>query len=66
VWPLAPSRPSTQCRMAPSWPKSLDILFGGAKLVARRAAEINEGKFQIRVFAAGEIRYAIRACQRGI
>jgi len=52
--------------MAPSWPKSLDILFGGAKLVARRAAEINEGKFQIRVFAAGEIRYAIRACQRGI
>jgi TRAP-type mannitol/chloroaromatic compound transport system substrate-binding protein len=47
--------PSIQWRLAASWPKSLDTLFGGAELVARRVAEITDGKFQIRAFAAGEI-----------
>src|SRR6185503_1373607 len=42
-------------RMATSWPKSLDTIYGGAELVARRVGEITEGKFQIRAFAAGEI-----------
>ncbi len=42
-------------RMCTSWPKSLDTLYGGAELVARRVGEITEGKFQIRAFAAGEI-----------
>jgi len=47
--------PSIQWRLAASWPKSLETLYGGAELVARRVAEITEGKFQIRAFAAGEI-----------
>src|SRR5258706_12573345 len=47
--------PSLQWRLAASWPKSLDTLFGGADLVAKRVAEITDGKFQIRAFAAGEI-----------
>src|SRR5213596_911389 len=47
--------PSLQWRLAASWPKSLDTLFGGAELVAKRVAEITDGKFQIRTFAAGEI-----------
>ncbi len=47
--------PSITWRMATSWPKSLDTLFGGAELVARRVGEITDGKFQIRAFAAGEI-----------
>jgi TRAP-type mannitol/chloroaromatic compound transport system substrate-binding protein len=47
--------PSIQWRMATSWPKSLDTIFGGADLVARRVGEITDGKFQIRAFAAGEI-----------
>src|SRR5436190_8528811 len=42
-------------RMATSWPKSLDTLFGGADNVAKRVGEITDGKFQIRAFAAGEI-----------
>src|SRR5258708_7829687 len=42
-------------RMATSWPKSLDTLFGGAELIARRVGEITDGKFQMRAFAAGEI-----------
>ena len=52
---IAQSQPAIQWRMAASWPKSLDTLFGGAELVAKRVAEITDGKFQIRVFAAGEI-----------
>ena len=47
--------PTITWRMPTSWPKSLDTLFGGAELVARRVAEITDGKFQIRAFAAGEI-----------
>src|SRR2546422_11459337 len=46
--------PNLQWRLAASWPKSLDTLFGGADLVAKRVGEITDGKFQIRVFAAGE------------
>ena len=52
---IAQSQPSIQWRMAASWPKSLDTLYGGAELVARRVGEITDGKFQIRAFAAGEI-----------
>lgn len=52
---IAQSQPNVQWRMAASWPKSLDTLFGGAELIARRVAEITDGKFQIRTFAAGEI-----------
>src|SRR6266850_3081490 len=52
---IAQSQPNIQWRMAASWPKSLDTLFGGAELVARRVAELTDGKFQIRTFAAGEI-----------
>jgi TRAP-type mannitol/chloroaromatic compound transport system substrate-binding protein len=52
---IAQSQPTIQWRLAASWPKSLDTLFGGAELVARRVGEITDGKFQIRAFAAGEI-----------
>ena len=52
---IAQSQPSIQWRMAASWPKSLDTIYGAAELVARRVGEITDGKFQIRVFAAGEI-----------
>src|SRR6266581_356784 len=50
-----PGLPSLQWRLAASWPKSLDTLYGGAELVAKRVGEITDGKFQIRAFAAGEI-----------
>jgi TRAP-type mannitol/chloroaromatic compound transport system substrate-binding protein len=52
---IAQSQPSIQWRMAASWPKSLDTIFGAADLVARRVGELTDGKFQIRTFAAGEI-----------
>ena len=41
--------------MATSWPKSLDTLYGGCEYFGKRVAEITDNKFQIQVFAAGEI-----------
>src|SRR5947209_17059293 len=41
--------------MATSWPKSLDTLYGGCEYFAKRVAEMSDNKFQIQVFAAGEI-----------
>ena len=52
---IAQSQPTIQWRLAASWPKSLDTLFGGAEYVAKRVGELTDGKFQIRAFAAGEI-----------
>jgi len=52
--------PAVTWRMPTSWPKSLDTLFGGAELIGKRVAEITDGKFQIRVFAAGEIVPAVQ------
>jgi TRAP-type mannitol/chloroaromatic compound transport system substrate-binding protein len=42
-------------RLASSFPKSLDTLFGTAEHVAKRVHDATGGKFQIRVSAAGEI-----------
>ncbi len=42
-------------RMASSFPKSVDTLFGTADFIARRVGQITGGKFQISVHAAGEI-----------
>lgn len=42
-------------RMASSFPKSVDTLFGTAELIARRVGQITGGKFQISTHAAGEI-----------
>ena len=52
---IAQSQPSIKWRMASSFPKSLDTLFGTADEIAQRVARITEGRFEIRVFAAGEI-----------
>jgi TRAP-type mannitol/chloroaromatic compound transport system substrate-binding protein len=47
--------PTVNWRMAASWPKSLDTLYGGAELIGKRVAAATGGKFNIKVFAAGEI-----------
>jgi TRAP-type mannitol/chloroaromatic compound transport system substrate-binding protein len=49
------SLPTVNWRMAASWPKSLDTLYGGAELIGKRVAAATGGKFNIKVFAAGEI-----------
>ena len=52
---VAQQLPELKWRLQASYPKSLDTLYGGTELIAKRVAEITDGKFQIRVFAAGEI-----------
>ena len=52
---IAQSQPTITWRMATSWSKSLDTLYGGAEQICKRVGEITDGKFQIRPFAAGEI-----------
>ncbi len=52
---IAQSMPEIKWRLTASWPKSLDTLYGGCEYFAKRVAEITDNKFQIQVFAAGEI-----------
>ncbi len=49
------SGPNVRWRMTTSFPQSLDILHGGAERFAERVGQLTEGRFQIRVYAAGEI-----------
>ena len=52
---IAQSMPEIKWRLTSSFPKSLDTLYGGAEYMAKRVAEATDNKFQLRVFAAGEI-----------
>jgi TRAP-type mannitol/chloroaromatic compound transport system substrate-binding protein len=47
--------PAIHWRLASSFPKSLDTIYGAAETLTRRLEQITQGKFQIRVFAGGEI-----------
>ena len=51
----AQSQPQIRWRMASSFPKSLDALYGSAEQIGGRVSGMTDGKFEIRVFAAGEI-----------
>ncbi|MCX8114701.1 MAG: twin-arginine translocation signal domain-containing protein, partial [Burkholderiaceae bacterium] len=48
-------QPEVRWRMASSFPKSLDTLFGSGDQLAKRVSDATGGKFQIRHFAGGEI-----------
>ena len=50
-----PALPNIKWRLASSFPKSLDTIYGGAETSSKPLAAITGGKFQIQVFAAGEI-----------
>ena len=52
---IAESAPEIKWRCTSSFPKSLDTLYGAAEIFAKAVAEATENKFQIQVFAAGEI-----------
>jgi TRAP-type mannitol/chloroaromatic compound transport system substrate-binding protein len=52
---VAQSMPQIKWRMAASWPKSLDTLYGGCEYFSKRMAEVTDGRFQVQPFAAGEI-----------
>ncbi len=52
---IAQSSPEIKWRLTSSFPKSLDTIYGGGEQVAKYVAEMTDNKFQIQVFAAGEI-----------
>ncbi len=52
---IAQSYPTINWRLAASWPKSLDTLYGAAEQITKRVSELTDGKFNIRPFPAGEI-----------
>ena len=52
---VAQSSPAVRWRLASSFPKSLDTIFGGAEVLAKRLSEITNGRFQISVHAPGEL-----------
>jgi len=52
---IAQSSPEIKWRLTSSFPKSLDTIYGGAEVFAKAVAEATDNKFQIQVFAAGEI-----------
>jgi TRAP-type mannitol/chloroaromatic compound transport system substrate-binding protein len=52
---IAQSTPELRWRLASSFPKSLDTIYGAGEVFAKYVAAASDNKFQIRVFAAGEI-----------
>jgi TRAP-type mannitol/chloroaromatic compound transport system substrate-binding protein len=47
--------PEIRWRCASSFPRSLDTIFGAGDHVGKRVAALTDGRFQIRVFPAGEL-----------
>ncbi len=58
---VAQSAPELVWRLTTSFPRSLDILHGGAEHFARAVAEATDNRFRIQVFAAGEAAPAFQA-----
>jgi len=52
---FAQGAPEVKWRLASSFPKSLDTIFGAAEVISKRVASATNNKFQIQTFAAGEI-----------
>jgi TRAP-type mannitol/chloroaromatic compound transport system substrate-binding protein len=52
---LAQNEPSVRWRLAASWPKSLDTIYGSVEDLCRRVSQLTEKRFEIQPFAGGEI-----------
>ena len=52
---IAQQSPSIKWRMATSWPKSLDTIYGSAAAMCQRIGQLTDGRFEVVPFAAGEI-----------
>jgi TRAP-type mannitol/chloroaromatic compound transport system substrate-binding protein len=58
---IAQSAPELKWRLTSSFPKSLDTIYGAAEVFSKAVAEATDNKFQIQVFAGGEIVPALQA-----
>ncbi len=52
---IAQSAPTVRWRLTTSFPKTLDTLYGACELFSKSIADLSDQKFQISVFAPGEI-----------
>ncbi len=55
VAPAVHAQAAIRWRLASSFPKSLDTIFGGAEYFARKVSDMTGGKFQISTHASGEL-----------
>src|SRR3954467_15756157 len=53
--PAVHAQSAVRWRLAHSFPKSLDTIYGTAETFAKLVEDMSGGKFKIQVFAAGEI-----------
>jgi TRAP-type mannitol/chloroaromatic compound transport system substrate-binding protein len=53
--PAAHAQAAIRWRLASSFPKSLDTVYGGAETFAKKVTEMSGGKFVVSVHAAGEL-----------
>ncbi len=52
---IVKAQPKIRWRLASSWPKNLDTIYGGAEEVAKRVASATGGAFEISVHGPGEL-----------
>ena len=57
--PAVHAQAALRWRMASSFPKSLDTIFGAAESIAKKVGEMSGGKFTISTHAAGELMPAL-------
>jgi TRAP-type mannitol/chloroaromatic compound transport system substrate-binding protein len=55
VAPAVHAQPVVRWRLASSFPKSLDTIYGAAEVFARHVRAMSNGRFEISVHAAGEL-----------
>ncbi|MCA0316575.1 MAG: TRAP transporter substrate-binding protein [Proteobacteria bacterium] len=60
---IAQTAPEVRWRLTSSFPKSLDTIYGAAEVFSKAVAEMSDNKFQVQVFAAGEIVPGLQAMQ---
>ena len=53
--PAVHTRKRRRWNLASSFPRSLDTIFGAAEVFAERVAAMTDGRFEIRVYPAGEL-----------
>ena len=55
IAPAVHAQAAVRWRLASSFPKSLDTIYGGAEVFSKAVKEMTGGKFEISVHAAGEL-----------
>jgi TRAP-type mannitol/chloroaromatic compound transport system substrate-binding protein len=53
--PAVQTQPNVMWRLASSFPRSLDALFGSAERLGERLAALTDNRFQVRAYPAGEL-----------